>query len=126
MNNSSSLLFVAVVGLLLTLTVAFAPTRTHHQSVGAESRSALYSIIFEPPVEENCELDGSNCEESIFDRKKREKSEANQAIMNRYQMEHGVELTDIDLMESIDQYQNAPTGGNLIPGMSLSALCEDD
>eukprot|EP00584_Thalassiosira_punctigera_P015195 CAMPEP_0172565484 /NCGR_PEP_ID=MMETSP1067-20121228/108279_1 /TAXON_ID=265564 ORGANISM="Thalassiosira punctigera, Strain Tpunct2005C2" /NCGR_SAMPLE_ID=MMETSP1067 /ASSEMBLY_ACC=CAM_ASM_000444 /LENGTH=55 /DNA_ID=CAMNT_0013356361 /DNA_START=36 /DNA_END=200 /DNA_ORIENTATION=+ len=55
MNNASSLLFAAVVGLLCTLAVAFAPTHTHRQPVGAESTTALYSIVFEPPVEENCE-----------------------------------------------------------------------
>ena len=39
---------------------------------------------------------------------------------------HGITLSDVDLQDSVDQYQNAPTGGGLIPGLSLSALCEDD
>jgi len=87
--------------------------------------SHLYSIIFEPPSDENCELDGSDCEESVFDRKRREKADAHAATIGRYQQQ-GIMLTEMDLMESVDQYQNAPTGGNLIPGVHLSSLCEDD
>lgn len=86
--------------------------------------TSLYSIIFEPPADDNCEIDG-DCEESVFERKRREKADANAATIGRYQQQ-GIALTEMDLMESIDQYQNAPTGGNLIPGIHLSALCEDD
>lgn len=86
--------------------------------------TAHYAITFEPPPDDNCEIDG-DCEESVFDRKRREKADANAATIGRYQQQ-GIALTEMDLMDSIDQYQNAPTGGNLIPGISLSALCEDD
>ncbi len=51
--------------------------------------------------------------------------EATQATKDRYRT-MGVELSDADFFTSVDQYQNNPTGGGLIPGISLSALCEDD
>ncbi len=51
--------------------------------------------------------------------------EAAQATKDRYRA-MGVELSDVDFSTSVDQYQNNSTGGGLIPGMSLSALCEDD
>ena len=82
------------------------------------------SIIFEPPVEDNCELDGSDCEESVFEQKRRERLEANNALVDRARMQ-GIELNEVDFQESVDQYQNNPVGGGLIPGLSLSALCED-
>mmetsp|Transcript_10149 Transcript_10149/g.17792 ORF Transcript_10149/g.17792 Transcript_10149/m.17792 type:complete len:135 (+) Transcript_10149:39-443(+) len=134
MMNYSALLLplcVVIVGPLSTLTTAFSPTTTAHHNHALvtptkPTSTTLHSIIFEPPPEENCEIDGSDCEESIFDRKRREKGEADNAIKERYRTEHGVELTDVDMMESIDQYANAETGGNLIAGVSLSALMEDD
>lgn len=51
--------------------------------------------------------------------------EATQATKARYAVK-GVALSDADFVDSIDQYQNNPTGGGLIPGISLSALCGDD
>mmetsp|Transcript_5431 Transcript_5431/g.9886 ORF Transcript_5431/g.9886 Transcript_5431/m.9886 type:complete len:127 (+) Transcript_5431:121-501(+) len=125
MNHSALLLYSAIVGLLSTMSSAFAPTQTSHRSSIAIT-GPLHSITFEPPPEDNCELDGTNCEESIFDRKKRERTEADNAIVDRYRMERGIEISEADLYESVDQYSNAPTGGNLIPGISLTALCEDD
>ena len=94
-------------------------------SGGTGTGTALRSIIIEPPPEEDCGVDGSDCEESIFDRKRREKAEAENATRERYQ-KRGIELTDVDLMESPDQYRNAQLGGGLISGVNLSALCEDD
>mmetsp|Transcript_9711 Transcript_9711/g.14693 ORF Transcript_9711/g.14693 Transcript_9711/m.14693 type:complete len:124 (-) Transcript_9711:200-571(-) len=123
MNNTTLLsTVVIIVSLLLSssTTTAFSPSAT-----AARRATSLHSIVFEPPAEENCEVDSSNCEESIFDRKRREKGEAEDAIKDRYRMQ-GIELTSVDLMDSMDQYQNAPTGGGIIPGMNLSALCEDD
>ena len=118
--------FLLLLGpsLLAAPSAAFSPA-TARRSTAASSTS-LRSIIFEPPVEENCEVDGSDCEESIFAIKRRERAAADDAIRERYRVERGIELTKVDLMESIDQYQNAPLGANLIPGLSLSALCEDD
>ena len=136
-----------IVGLFARTSTAFSPISAHRnhgylplptmdatinnsgfkrRNTAGRSKTALRSVVFEPPPEDNCELDGTNCEESIFDRKRREKAEADDAIKERYMNERGIELSDIDLMESMDQYQNAPTGGNLIAGVSLSALCEDD
>ena len=127
-----------IVGLFARTSTAFSPISAHRNHGylplptmdatinNSRSKTALRSVVFEPPPEDNCELDGTNCEESIFDRKRREKAEADDAIKERYMNERGIELSDIDLMESMDQYQNAPTGGNLIAGVSLSALCEDD
>jgi len=46
-------------------------------------------------------------------------------IKQRARLE-GIHLTDADFVESIDQHHNNPTGGGIIPGVSLSALMEDD
>mmetsp|Transcript_20442 Transcript_20442/g.33651 ORF Transcript_20442/g.33651 Transcript_20442/m.33651 type:complete len:119 (+) Transcript_20442:66-422(+) len=89
------------------------------------SISSLKALTFEPPPEDNCELDGSGCEDSVFAQKRREKMEARDATKDRYRA-MGVALSDADFATSVDQYQNNPTGGGLIPGISLSALCEDD
>lgn len=110
---------------------AFSPSSAHRNHCHLISRTTkttgpLYSITFEPPEEDNCEVDGSNCEESVFAQKRRERMEHDQAIKDRYQRERGITLTDVDLYNSVDQYQNAPTGGDLIPGVHLTALCEDD
>eukprot|EP00568_Trieres_chinensis_P003136 CAMPEP_0183295214 /NCGR_PEP_ID=MMETSP0160_2-20130417/3253_1 /TAXON_ID=2839 ORGANISM="Odontella Sinensis, Strain Grunow 1884" /NCGR_SAMPLE_ID=MMETSP0160_2 /ASSEMBLY_ACC=CAM_ASM_000250 /LENGTH=107 /DNA_ID=CAMNT_0025456657 /DNA_START=123 /DNA_END=446 /DNA_ORIENTATION=- len=79
----------------------------------------LRSITYEPPADEY------ESEESIFDRKRKERQEHDDEMRARYRAQ-GIELTEADLTESVDQYQNAATGGNLIAGISLSALCEDD
>ncbi|KAL7524722.1 hypothetical protein ACHAWF_001058 [Thalassiosira exigua] len=121
MNNSLAFLFCLAV--LPSLALAFSPAPRLRS--GRRKGTTLDSIVFEPPVEENCELDGSNCEESVFDRKRRERSEADDLIKSRYHM-RGIELSDADLYETVDQHQNAPTGGNLIAGIHLTALCEDD
>eukprot|EP01083_Nonionella_stella_P208202 755749_1 len=131
----SSLLCIAVgiLGLLIPSSIAFSPVINHisHQAttsttfINKSTTSLNMSIIFEPPVEDNCELDSSNCEESVFQEKRRERLEANNALVDRARMQ-GIELNEIDFQESVDQYQNNPVGGGLIPGLSLSALCEDD
>lgn len=127
MNRLSSLLCAAAI---IGVSMAFSPiANTHHRnapsSIINKSSTSLNSIIFEPPPDDNCEVDGSDCEESVFDRKRREKMDADSALTERA-VQHGYSLSDVDFQESIDQYQNAPTGGNLIPGISLSALCGDD
>eukprot|EP00580_Thalassiosira_gravida_P000013 CAMPEP_0201608814 /NCGR_PEP_ID=MMETSP0492-20130828/9037_1 /ASSEMBLY_ACC=CAM_ASM_000837 /TAXON_ID=420259 /ORGANISM="Thalassiosira gravida, Strain GMp14c1" /LENGTH=113 /DNA_ID=CAMNT_0048073803 /DNA_START=69 /DNA_END=409 /DNA_ORIENTATION=+ len=113
MNNTALLsTAVVIVSLLLSssTTIAFSPSATT-----ARRPTSLHSIVFEPPVEENCEIDGSVGE----------KNDADDAIKDRYRLQ-GIELSSVDLMDSMDQYNNAPTGGGIIPGMNLSALCEDD
>ncbi|KAL7523643.1 hypothetical protein ACHAXR_000264 [Thalassiosira sp. AJA248-18] len=127
--TNGSIINIAIGLLLSSSTMAFSPTipsPTTHSLTTTTTPTTLFSIVFEPPPDDNCEVDGSDCEESIFDRKRREKGEADDAIKARYRNEYGVELSDVDMQESIDQYQNAEVGGNLIAGMSLSALCEDD
>ena len=131
MNSIISLCIVASIAFLLTPTsIAFSPIINHisHQTTFINSKTSTslnMSIIFEPPVEDNCELDRSNCEELVFEQKRRERLEANNALVDRARMQ-GIELNEIDFQESVDQYQNNPVGGGLIPGLSLSALCEDD
>lgn len=112
--------FLAVIGLSVNNTIAFCP------SVRPDIATALRSIIIEPPADDDCQIDAANCEESIFDRKRREKAEAENALKQRYRNEHGVELSDVDFMDSPDQYRNSQLGGSLVLGVNLSALCEDD
>mmetsp|Transcript_27791 Transcript_27791/g.39772 ORF Transcript_27791/g.39772 Transcript_27791/m.39772 type:complete len:120 (+) Transcript_27791:200-559(+) len=114
-------LIIASLAVLSSSTAFVTTTPT----ISSISTTSLHALTFEPPPEDNCEIDGSDCEESIFAQKRREKMEATQATKNRYRA-MGVELSDADFATSVDQYQNNPTGGGLIPGMSLSALCEDD
>jgi hypothetical protein len=119
MTSKLTLLITSIVAV--SSTTAFVTT-TAPTTI---STTSLHAIIFGPPSEENCEVDGSDCEESIFARKRREKVEAHQATKDRYRA-MGVTLSDVDFAESVDQYQNNPTGGGLISGISLTALCEDD
>lgn len=123
--TNSSLLFIAGVVLVLLpgSSTAFSPiaaVRTH-----ASTTTSLRSITFDPPDDDNCEVDGTDCEESVFDQKRREQREHDDDVKQRYRAQ-GIELSDVDLYESVDQYQNVQTGGGLIPGMTLSALMEDD
>ena len=95
----------------------------------------LHYNIITPPDDDNCEVDNSNCEESVFDRKKREKLEKDQERRALYakegldldEIEKGntSQLSEIDQMATPDQFDNA-AGGGIIPGMNLSALMEDD
>ena len=95
----------------------------------------LYYNIITPPDDDNCEVDNSNCEESVFDRKKREKLEKDQERRALYAKEgldldeiekkKTSQLSEIDQMATPDQFDNA-AGGGIIPGMNLSALMEDD
>ena len=112
---------IASIAALSSTTTAFVTTAP--RAISSISTTSLKALTFEPPPEDNCELDGSDCEESVFAQKRREKMEARDATKDRYM---GVELSDADFATSVDQYQNNPTGGGLIPGISLSALCEDD
>lgn len=112
-----------LICLSTTLVAGFSPSILPNHNAIAQ-RVVLNAIMFEPPVDDNCEIDG-DCEESVFARKRREKAEARSATMEKYQQQ-GISLSEIDLMETVDQYQNAMVGGNLIPGVSLTALCEDD
>ena len=129
MNNIVSLLLCTVgiiLGLLSPSSLAFSPNIITHQTLFAKnSPTSLNSIVFEPPPEDNCELDGSNCEESVFEQKRREKAEAREALHERARLQ-GIQLSEVDFQSSVDQYQNAPTGGSLIPGMTLTSMCEDD
>ena len=133
MNNKLVLLLrLAVAVGMAAKSIAFSSSRAASSSSHAVgllpsggTGTALRSIIIEPPPGDDCNVDGSDCEESIFDRKRREKAEAENATRERYQ-KRGIELTDVDLMESPDQYRNAQLGGGRISGVNLSALCEDD
>ena len=128
MNSIVSLLLCTVgiiLGLLSPSSLAFSPNINIHKTFAKNSPTSLNSIVFEPPPEDNCELDGSNCEESVFEQKRREKAEAREALNERARLQ-GIQLSEVDFQSSVDQYQNAPTGGSLIPGMTLTSMCEDD
>ena len=113
----------------------------HHQQqqqttvTSSTPPTQLYYNIITPPDDDNCEVDNSNCEESVFDRKKREKLEKDQERRALYAKEgldldeiekkKTSQLSEIDQMATHDQFDNA-AGGGIIPGMNLSALMEDD
>lgn len=78
-----------------------------------------YTVVGPPPDDDDTEA-----EESFFDRKRREKAEEEAHLREKYE-ESGLNLSEIDKMETPDMYAN-PTGGDLIPGVHLSALMEDD
>ena len=118
--NTVAILLFCLLGLSLSTTTAFAPTIATHRT-----STHLNSIIIEPSPDDSCEVDSSNCEESIWDRHAAEQAEYNQGVKDKYHAQ-GIELSDVDLMETVDQYQNSPTGGGLIGGVALTALCEDD
>ena len=127
MNLLASFLSISLVAMPVAcfLPTSSSPSVVFQQIIhDVKTSTSHYAITFEPPVDDNCEIDG-DCEESIFDRKRREKAEANAATMEKYQ-QRGIQLTEVDLMQTVDQYQNSPVGGNLIAGISLTALCEDD
>mmetsp|Transcript_11867 Transcript_11867/g.13195 ORF Transcript_11867/g.13195 Transcript_11867/m.13195 type:complete len:127 (+) Transcript_11867:195-575(+) len=84
----------------------------------------LFYNIIAPPDDENCEIDSSNCEESVFDIKRRERKQEDAERRELY-AKAGIDLTSIDRMTSHDQFDNA-AGGGIIPGMQMSALMEDD
>ena len=117
-------------------------SRYHHQQQQQQTTvtsstppTQLYYNIITPPDDDNCEVDNSNCEESVFDRKKREKLEKDQERRALYAKEgldldeiekkKTSQLSEIDQMATPDQFDNA-AGGGIIPGMNLSALMEDD
>mmetsp|Transcript_15896 Transcript_15896/g.23247 ORF Transcript_15896/g.23247 Transcript_15896/m.23247 type:complete len:120 (-) Transcript_15896:155-514(-) len=106
---------------LVSGTAAFSPAI--HQKTFV-STTNLGAVIFAPPDDDNCELEGSDCEESVFARKKREKGESETKLREAY-VANGLKLSDIDRVETVDQYQNAVSGG-IIPGVQLTALMEDD
>jgi hypothetical protein len=129
--------FLAVIGLSVNNTFAFCPSVCLSSADGTYNRgyrwntrpditTALRSIIIEPPADDDCHIDAANCEESIFDRKRREKAEAKNLLQQKYRNEYGIELNDVDFMDSPDQYRNSQLGGSLVSGVNLSALCEDD
>jgi hypothetical protein len=129
MNETRALVMrLLVVFGMATRSIAFTPSSHAFASYrvvmgGAPPSSALHAIIIEPPSTHG---DDTDSEESFFDRKRREKAEADNAMKERYRNERGIELTDVDLMDSPDQYRNSQLGGGLVSGVNLSALCEDD
>jgi len=110
-------------------------SRNHQQKTTTSSTTTstqLYYNIITPPDDDNCEVDSTNCEESVFDRKKREKLEKDQGRRELYAKKgvnideiDAVTLSAIDQMSTPDQFDNA-AGGGIIPGMQMSALMEDD
>ena len=117
--QNQSLTYITLLAFTIATTLAFAP----QPSIPTTSTVLNFNIVM-PPDEDNWELDNSNCEESVFARKRREKQEENEKLHESYKR-GGMTLRDIDVVETVDQYDNA-AGGNLIPGINLSALCEDD
>ena len=117
--QNQSLTYITLLAFTIATALAFAP----QPSIPTTSTVLNFNIVM-PPDEDNCELDNSNCEESVFARKRREKQEENEKLHESYKR-GGMTLRDIDVAETVDQYDNA-AGGNLIPGINLSALCEDD
>ena len=111
-----------IASIIAVSTTAFVPTSPVISTI---SSTSLRSIIFEPPPEDNCELDGTDCEDSVFAQKRQERQDQMQATKDRYRLQ-GVALSDADFVDSVDQYQNNPTGGGLIAGIQLTSLCEDD
>jgi len=107
-----------LIAVIMSQAVAFMSV-THPRTT-----TFLRAMTFEPPADDDCTLDGSDCEESIFDRKRREKKESDVELRELYAKE-GLDLTAIDRMASPDQFDNA-AGGGIIPGMQMSALMEDD
>jgi len=118
--------------------------RNYQQTTASSSTSTsttttstqLYYNIIAPPDDDNCEVDSSNCEESVFDRKKREKLEKDQGRRELYakkglnideidKVNTSLSANAIDQMHTPDQFDNA-AGGGIIPGMQMSALMEDD
>eukprot|EP00592_Proboscia_alata_P011237 CAMPEP_0194367480 /NCGR_PEP_ID=MMETSP0174-20130528/15572_1 /TAXON_ID=216777 /ORGANISM="Proboscia alata, Strain PI-D3" /LENGTH=103 /DNA_ID=CAMNT_0039143261 /DNA_START=187 /DNA_END=498 /DNA_ORIENTATION=- len=101
--------------------------RTTTTKTTSTPATQLFFNIIAPPDDENCELESSNCEESVFDRKKREKKEKDAGRQELYaeDVKAGLDLSSIDQIGSADQFDNA-AGGGIIPGMQLTALMEDD
>lgn len=144
-SSSSSLLGQQQpqVSAFLSWSVTKSSRYHHHQQQQQQTAvtssttpvTQLYYNIITPPDDDNCEVDNSNCEESVFDRKKREKLEKDQARRALYAKEglnldeiekkKTSQLSEIDQMATPDQFDNA-AGGGIIPGMNLSALMEDD
>ena len=122
----SAATLVAAVVLTITGTnnnvVAFSPNPI--PSTTSRPSTRLRFDIIAPPDEDNCELDGSDCEESVFARKKRERQEGETKLREKY-TEAGLKLSDIDRMETPDMY-NAGGMNGIIPGVQLSTLREDD
>ena len=112
-----------IASIIAVSTTAFVPASPVISTIS--SSTSLRSIIFEPPPEDNCELDGTECEDSVFAQKRQERQDQMQATKDRYRLQ-GVALSDADFVDSVDQYQNNPTGGGLIAGIQLTSLCEDD
>eukprot|EP00588_Corethron_pennatum_P013778 CAMPEP_0194271428 /NCGR_PEP_ID=MMETSP0169-20130528/5197_1 /TAXON_ID=218684 /ORGANISM="Corethron pennatum, Strain L29A3" /LENGTH=99 /DNA_ID=CAMNT_0039013759 /DNA_START=218 /DNA_END=517 /DNA_ORIENTATION=+ len=98
-------------------------TSTTTKTTSTRTAPLFYNVIA-PPDDEDCAIDGADCEESVFDRKRREKKEEDVERRELYAKE-GLDLTEIDQMASPDQFANA-AGGGIIPGMQMSALMEDD
>jgi hypothetical protein len=123
--KSAAIIVAAVLSVWSTNNnvAAFAPNPIGALSSGRTFTSTRlrYNIIT-PPDDENCELVG-DCEESVFARKKRERQDADSNLRAKY-VESGLNLSDIDRMETAEMYN--PTGMGIIPGVQLSALMEDD
>jgi hypothetical protein len=59
-------------------------------------------LILQPPDDDNCEIDNSNCEESVFAQKRQEKAEERERLRQEM-LKKGMKLTDIDRVETVDQ-----------------------
>mmetsp|Transcript_37312 Transcript_37312/g.75984 ORF Transcript_37312/g.75984 Transcript_37312/m.75984 type:complete len:157 (-) Transcript_37312:231-701(-) len=107
---------------ILSSVVAFSPNlsvSSTHKTLLTSPTALGYTVVGPPPDEDDPEA-----EESFFARKRREKAEEEANLREKY-VESGLNLSEIDMMETPDMYDN-PTGGGIIPGVHLSALMEDD
>lgn len=116
--------FLKLYASVLVALFGLHATSAFTTSVPNRVATALHFNVIMPPDDDNCEIDNSNCEESVFARKRAEKKEENEKLRESY-IRGGMTVRDIDLVETVDQFSNA-AGGGIIPGMQLTALCEDD
>jgi hypothetical protein len=119
--KSTAIVVAAVLSVCSTNNnvAAFAPNPIGALSRGRTITSIRFNIITPP---DDCEVDG-DCEESVFDRKRRERQDAETNLRDKY-VASGLNLSDIDEMETAEAYN--PAGGGIVPGVQLSALMEDD
>lgn len=96
-----SFTFALTILCLIGNTNAFSPIAGMKQEV-AFSKSALHYTVIQPPDDDNCEIDNSSCEDSVFAQKRKEKAEEKERLRQEM-LKRGMKLTDIDRMETVDQ-----------------------
>ena len=107
MNLSTILLFLALYLRVSAFSPSLKKTRTTHLN---------YNIVMPPE-------DDTENEESVFERKRKEKADEDAHFRERCDAE-GINLSEIDRAVTPDMHNNPM--GSLIPGVHLTALCGDD